>query len=83
MKLGDEMATHLPGHMGLPIIGDKSVEFYRDVIGFVNHRIHKYNSRLFVTRFLNTPTVFVASNAGVQELLNGRNIYIYNIYSRP
>ena len=69
------MATpsKVPGHVGFPIIGDKSVEFYRDAIGFVNSRIKKYGgSRLFVQLFLNKPTVFVASNQGVQELLNGK-----------
>ena len=62
----------LPGHVGLPVVGDKSVEFYRDPVNFVTSRIEKLGSRIFVSRFLNKPTVFVTSNQGVLELLNGR-----------
>ena len=71
--------SSLPGHVGMPIVGDKSVEFYRDAVGFVNSRIKKHDgARMFVTRFLNKPTVFVASNKGVEELMNGKASFGFN-----
>ena len=67
----------VPGNFGIPLVGDKSVEFYKDAVQFVDKKIQLLDSRVFATRFLNKPTVFVASNVGVQELLNGNNIYMY------
>ena len=60
-----------PGYVGYPVVGDKSVEFYRDPCGFVDRRISKYESQIFLTRLLNKPTICVGSNAGCRELLNG------------
>lgn len=65
------MAT-IPGSAGLPLIGDKSYEFYKDPVKFVNKYMQQYKSRLFIARFLNKPTVFIGSNSAVHEILAGR-----------
>lgn len=62
------MAT-IPGSVGLPILGDKSYKFYKDPIKFCQRNMSQYQSRMFYTRFLNKPTVFVGSNQAVRELL--------------
>ncbi|RUS81613.1 hypothetical protein EGW08_010626 [Elysia chlorotica] len=59
----------LPGKVGWPIVGDKSVEFYRDPLQFLNKYVDQVKSPIFKTRFLNKPTVFVCSNQGVQDVL--------------
>ena len=66
----------LPGHIGMPLFGDCSTEFYKDMMHFINKHIVKHKSTIFSARFLNTPTVFITSHAGVKELLNG-NYYDY------
>lgn len=60
----------LPGKVGWPIVGDRSIEFYRDPLTFLEKNISATKSKIFVTRFLNKPTVFVCSNEGVQDVLN-------------
>ena len=70
------MSARLPGCAGYPVVGDKSLEFYKDAVGFVQKRIEEYGSKIFVARFLNKPTVFVCSNAGVQEMLNGELLIV-------
>eukprot|EP00057_Strongylocentrotus_purpuratus_P009566 XP_011664040.1 PREDICTED: cytochrome P450 4A14 [Strongylocentrotus purpuratus] len=62
------MAT-LKGKIGYPILGDSSVEFYRNVPLYVNSRIEEYGARIFQARILNKPTVFVCSANAVKELL--------------
>ena len=62
----------LKGRAGYSVIGDKSAEFYKDPIAFVNWRIKEYNSRVFLSRLLNKPTVFVGTINGVKELTGGR-----------
>ncbi|KAK3095632.1 hypothetical protein FSP39_016949 [Pinctada imbricata] len=61
--------TKVPGSVGLPILGDKSIDFYRDPIRFTLKHIENTNSRVFCARFLNTPTVFVGCNSTLKELL--------------
>lgn len=63
------------GSAGYPVVGDKSLEFYRDANAFVDRRIAQYDSPIFLTRILNKPTVCVASNNGCREVLCGK---IYN-----
>lgn len=60
----------IPGSAGFPLIGDKSYDFYRDPIKFLNKNIVQYGSKMFYSRLLNKPTVFVGSNKAVQEMLN-------------
>lgn len=59
----------VPGHVGWTVTGDKTVEFARFPLDFVKNRIEKYNSRVFVSRALNKPTIFVTSNNGIKEIL--------------
>ncbi|XP_070211749.1 uncharacterized protein [Littorina saxatilis] len=63
------MASALPGSVGWPIVGDKSVDFYRDPVKFVEKHCFRCGCRIFSCRFLNTPTAFICSNAGVREVL--------------
>lgn len=57
------------GKIGYPVLGDTSLEFYRDVPLYVNSRIDEYGTRIFQARILNKPTVFVCSATAVKELL--------------
>ncbi|XP_031711773.1 uncharacterized protein LOC116388228 [Anarrhichthys ocellatus] len=59
----------LPGNAGVSVIGDKSLEFYRDPVSFCQKRIEKHRSRVFQCRVLNRPTAFVCSVQGMRELL--------------
>ncbi|TMS07979.1 Cytochrome P450 3A4 [Larimichthys crocea] len=59
----------LPGNAGVSVIGDKSLEFYRDPLDFCRQRIEKHRSRVFQCRLLNRPTVFICSVQGMRELL--------------
>ena len=64
------MEKQIPGHVGWPITGDRTVEFYRDVMGFVDTH-QQSDCPVFKARLLNKPTVFVTSNKGVCEVLHG------------
>ncbi|XP_041368097.1 putative cytochrome P450 120 [Gigantopelta aegis] len=59
----------IPGRVGWPLLGDKSLEFAKDPIKFFQKYKEETNSVIFATRFLNKPTVFVGSNAGVAQIL--------------
>ena len=59
----------LPGSVGWPLLGDKSIDFYKDPVKFVEKCMEQYKSRIFASRFLNKATVFVCSNQGVREVL--------------
>ena len=72
------MAT-VPGHAGFTLVGDKSLEFYRDAVLFVDKRIEQFQSRVFLSRLLNKHTVFVASNAGVKQVLNGKDLTYWSL----
>ncbi|XP_031554269.1 uncharacterized protein LOC116291258 [Actinia tenebrosa] len=58
----------LPGSVGWPITGDKTIEFAKNPNEFIHSRINSYGSRVFQTRALNRPHVFVASSQGVKEI---------------
>ena len=60
----------VPGKIGWPLVGDKSVEFYRDPLQFLEKNVTQNKSPIFKTRFLNKPTVFVCSNQGVRDVLS-------------
>jgi len=64
--------TSLPGRIGWPVTGDKTLEFARNPIEFTQGNIKTWNSRIFQVRTLNKPHVFVASNQGVKEVLEGK-----------
>lgn len=57
-----------PGGSGLWGVSDKSISFYRDPHGFVWERRAKYGP-VFLSRMLNTPTVFVTSHALTAKVL--------------
>lgn len=63
----------LPGNPGYPVVGDKSLEFYKDPVGFCEHRLEKHKSRVFLTRFTNKPTAVVCSVRGMRELLHEKS----------
>jgi hypothetical protein len=62
----------VPGTAGLPLVGDKSYDFYRDPIKFQQRHAEHTQSRVFLARFLNKPTIFIGSNHVVQEVLKGK-----------
>ncbi|XP_044030498.1 putative cytochrome P450 120 isoform X2 [Siniperca chuatsi] len=61
--------SKLPGNAGVSVLGDKSLEFYRDPVSFCRQRIEKHQSRVFQCRLLNRPTAFICSVQGARELL--------------
>ena len=63
--------TTPPGCVGWPITGDRTFEFAKNPNEFIKHRIKSNGSRVFQVRALNKPHVFVASNQGVKEILEG------------
>uniref|UniRef100_A0A3B4V9F8 Putative cytochrome P450 120 n=1 Tax=Seriola dumerili TaxID=41447 RepID=A0A3B4V9F8_SERDU len=64
--------SKLPGNAGVSVLGDKSLEFYRDPVSFYRERIEKHRSRVFQCRLLNRPTTFICSVQAMRELLCGR-----------
>ncbi|WAR20838.1 C87A3-like protein [Mya arenaria] len=65
------MSAKVPGSAGLPLLGDRSYEFYKDPIKFQHKYMENTKSRVFLARFLNKPTIFVGSNHVVHEVLTG------------
>ena len=65
------LMTSLPGSLGWPVTGDKTLEFARNPAEFIQRNIKTCNSRVFQVRALNKPHVLVASNQGVKEILEG------------
>ncbi|KAM9820201.1 putative cytochrome P450 120 [Neosynchiropus ocellatus] len=61
--------SKLPGNAGVSVLGDKSLEFYRDPVSFYRQRIDKHRGRVFQCRLLNRPTVFICSVPAMRELL--------------
>ncbi|XP_056259683.1 uncharacterized protein LOC130186525 isoform X2 [Seriola aureovittata] len=61
--------SKLPGNAGVSVLGDKSLEFYRDPVSFYRERIEKHRSRVFQCRLLNRPTTFICSVQAMRELL--------------
>ncbi|KAL4231369.1 hypothetical protein ACF0H5_008948 [Mactra antiquata] len=59
----------VPGSAGLPLLGDRSYDFYKDPIKFQLKHLEQTKSRIFLSRFLNMPTVFVGSNKALKEIL--------------
>lgn len=67
--------TTVPGSIGWPVTGDKTIEFAKNPNEFVQNKIDTLGCRIFQTRALNRAHVFVASSNGVKEILQGK---IYN-----
>ena len=70
------MEKTVPGSAGWTITGDRSMEFAKSPLEFLERRLAQYDSQVFLARALNKPTVFVCSNEGVREILNGKMLYI-------
>ncbi|XP_069781507.1 uncharacterized protein [Narcine bancroftii] len=70
---------NIPGSSGYALIGDKSLDFYKDPMHFCNSRIHTYGSRIFQARLLNKPTIFVCSVKGMKELLCGEEAQLLRL----
>nr|CAB3235454.1 beta-amyrin 11-oxidase [Phallusia mammillata] len=64
------LLENVPGRCGYPVIGETSVEFYRDPVKYVNSRNCHHTSEIFLVRFLNNPTIFISSPWLIKELLN-------------
>ena len=64
----------IPGQTGWSVTGDKTVEFAKTPLDFVENRMKKYQSRVFLSRVLNKPHIFVTSSKGVKEILIGKEI---------
>ena len=63
-----EMTKAIPGSVGWSVTGDRSIEFAKQPIDFIERRIKQHDSKIFITRALNVPTVFVCSNEGVRKI---------------
>ena len=66
------MAKTVPGCTGWGVTGDKSLEFAKSPLDFIEKRVNQHNSKIFQTRVLNKPTMFVTSSKGVKEVLVGK-----------
>ena len=65
----------VPGSVGWSISGDKTYEFARTPLEFIQSRISKYNSNVFSVRVLNKGHIFITSNHGVKEMLIGEILF--------
>lgn len=80
--------SRLPGSCGYPILGDCSLEFYRDPGGFISRRLQDTASKVFQSRLLNYKTAFICSYEGTRELLeqkwadfeHGYESFLFNSY---
>ena len=65
----------LPGRVkwSWGFLGDESLEFARHTREYLESRIASCGS-IFLGRIVNKPTVFVTSNTGAQELLQGEGL---------
>ncbi|KAG8227985.1 hypothetical protein J437_LFUL007199 [Ladona fulva] len=61
--------SKVPGSTGHVILGDKSLDFGRCPLDFVERLSSQYKSPIFMTRLLLKPTVIVSSNSAIRELL--------------
>ena len=76
------MERTVPGSVGWTLTGDRSVEFAKCPLGFMEKHVKQHGSKLFLTRALNKPTVFVCSNKGLKEILHGmlKSILIHKAF---
>lgn len=58
----------VPGYLGYPILGDKSLEFVRSPRDYINQQRKTYGD-VFKGRVLNKPHVFITSNKAVEDFL--------------
>lgn len=60
----------LPGHIGVGLLGDKSMGFWTDPESFVRSNTEEYGP-IWKSRVLTKPSVFVCGHKLVTELLTG------------
>ena len=58
----------VPGYVGYPLLGDKSLEFVRSPRDYIE-RQRKTHGDVFKGRVLNKPHVFITSNRAVEDFL--------------
>ena len=75
-------STTVPGSAGLPLISDKSYDFYKDPIKFQLRNLESTKSRVFLSRFLNKPTIFIGSNQVLRDTLLSKLLYTNKRYSQ-
>ena len=75
-------STTVPGSAGLPLISDKSYDFYKDPIKFQLRNLESTKSRVFLSRFLNKPTIFIGSNQVLRDTLLSKFLYTNKHYSQ-
>lgn len=63
----------VPGYVGYPLLGDKSLEFVRSPRDYIG-RQRKAHGDVFKARLMNKPHVFLTSNSAVEDFLTSRNI---------
>ena len=63
---------NVPGRLGLPLLGDQSINFVRNPIEFVNDQVKLYGP-IFKTRIINRPFVFVTTQSGIREILEEKS----------
>ena len=68
----------VPGCSGYSFLGDESIEFVRTPRDYVDKRRRNYGE-VFLGRVLNKPTVFLASNKAVQDLLTGKLVHFSSL----
>lgn len=66
-----EMEVPGPARSRWALWSDESLEFVRKPRDYLQSRVETYG-RTFSGRIVNRPVVFLASNKGVHELLNGK-----------
>ncbi|XP_019857503.1 PREDICTED: cytochrome P450 26B1-like [Amphimedon queenslandica] len=57
--------------VSLGLLGDESVEFWREPLQYVERRKEDYGE-VFLGRLLNKPTIFLTGSSSVKELLNDK-----------
>ena len=61
----------VPGYVGYPFFGDKSLEFVRSPRDYIEHQ-RKTHGDVFKGRVLNKPHVFITSNRAVEDFLESK-----------
>ena len=67
------MFKTIPGSIGYPIVSDKSYEFLRDPVKFLDKNMETTSSKIFQTRILNNPTVCICCPHLIKQLLGEKS----------
>ncbi|XP_037091364.1 uncharacterized protein LOC119111661 [Pollicipes pollicipes] len=66
---GGAPAVRPPGSAGRTFLSDRSLELWRDPVGFIARGLQEHGGRAFTTRLLLRPTVVLGDNTAVRHLL--------------